>query len=268
MRIKDCFRSLRGEFPEICGEDFEYIFAKTAGLDYGVAFVSDGDISSEKISEIKEKLEERKTGKPVEYIFKSARFMGFDFEISEGIFIPRNATEILVGEVLKEVEDAFRLADVGCGSGVIGIVLAKMKKLEVFATDIDERAVELTKKNADRLGVLVEAVRGDLFEKLSGKFDIIVSNPPYVSEGDVLPEEVLRENEISLFSGGEGLDCIRRIVAESGEYLKSGGFLFLEIGFGQSDKVKDLMKENDFCEVRDIRDLSGIPRVIRGRFAG
>ncbi len=267
MRAEECWRRLRKDFPEICDEEFEYIFRKTINFDYGELFVSDRDLSSGEMAAIAENLKKRKNGKPVEYIFGSARFMGFDFKISEGIFIPKNTTEVLVDEILKVASDGFRIADIGCGAGVIAIVLAKMKTLKVFATDIDEEAVELTKKNARLLGASVETARSDLFEKLSGKFDIIASNPPYVEEEAKLPKEVLLQKGISLFSGADGLDCAKRIIRESSEYLKKGGFLFLEVGYGQAKKVRDVMTENGFGKIKVVNDLSGIPRVVRGKFA-
>ncbi len=154
------------------------------------------------------------------------------------------------------------------GSGILAVTIAKnVENTIVYAVDISVKALDVAKKNAEIHKVKIEFIESDLFEKVEEKqFDIIVSNPPYITKKDMdnIAEEVKKEPQIALYGGIDGLDFYKKIAEKSKSYLKSGGQLFLEIGYNQEKEVKTLLKENNFKNIKSIKDLQGISRVIIG----
>lgn len=217
----------------------------------------------------------RKNRMPVKYITGECEFMGLTFKVQEGVLIPRPDTEILVETVLLSIEEhGFEsLCDVCCGSGAIGLSIAKLKenvKAELY--DISDAAIEVTKENAVALGVSdkVEVIKSDLLEialKNHKSFQIIVSNPPYIKEEEIqgLMKDV-REYEpyIALSGGKDGLDFYKKITEESVSLLEKGGILAYEIGFDQGEAVMSILKSHGFKAIECIKDLSGHDRVVRG----
>lgn len=215
-----------------------------------------------------EALKKRCTRIPVQHITGVQNFMGLDFYVNEHVLIPRFDTEILVEEVMKELHDGFSILDMCTGSGCILLSLLKYSNnCSGVGVDISENALAVAKENQKRLGLDASFVQSDLFEQITGKYDIIVSNPPYI-RSDVIPtlmEEVrLHEPVLALDGTEDGLFFYRKIVKESTDYLNGGGWLFFEIGYDQGEAVKKLMEENGFKNVKVVKDYAGLDRVVLG----
>jgi len=210
-------------------------------------------------------LARRLAHEPLAYILGTREFFGRPFSVGPGVLIPRQETELLV-EIAKEVRPASCL-DLGCGSGCVAISIAlEVPGCPVTACDISPRAVDRTLLNASALGASVEVLTGDLFAPVAGRrFDLIVSNPPYIAVGESLSAEVHDfEPAEALFAGDDGLTFYRRIADESAAYLTEGGRIAVEVGHTQAEAVTELFTTQDFqAEVR--KDLSGIDRVVVSR---
>jgi release factor glutamine methyltransferase len=218
----------------------------------------------------------RRQGEPVAYILGRKEFWSAVFEVNRRVLIPRPETEILVEECLKvqaamNAGDA-RILELGTGSGAIAVTLAEeLKNASLVATDISPEAVAVAQRNARRCGVenRVAFLAGNLFAPLSGKFDMIVSNPPYISEAEYedLPEDVrLFEPALALKAGPDGMAFHREIIFQSDGYLKAGGWLMLEIGSGQKEGIETLFhRAGSFDEARFRRDYAGWNRVAAAR---
>ena len=204
---------------------------------------------------------------PLQYLTGSQEFMGLSFFVDENVLIPRQDTEILVEEALRALGSGMRVLDVCTGSGCILLSLLKLcAGLEGTGTDLSEKALQVAGENARRLGVEASFVLGDLFEPVSGKYDCIVSNTPYIAsqEVDVLMEEVRdHEPRMALDGGEDGLYFYRKIAVQSPKYLNDRGRIFLEIGFDQGEAVAGLLAPA-FDEVRIVQDLAGLDRVVCG----
>ena len=218
----------------------------------------------------------RRQGEPVAYIIGRKEFWSAVFEVDRRVLIPRPETEILVEECLKVLDAADsgdpRILDLGTGSGAIGVTLAaERKNARVVATDISPEALAVARQNARRCKVETRMafLAGNLFAPLSGKFDMIASNPPYISEAEYqdLPADVKRyEPSLALRAGPDGMDFHRAIIMQSHGYLKSGGWLMLEIGSGQKERIEALLHQAGiFDEIRFRRDYAGWNRVAAGR---
>lgn len=188
----------------------------------------------------------RAAREPLQYILGETEFMGLTFHVEPGVLIPRADTEILVEKALKVMPPNARVLDIGTGSGAIAVSLARLgQAARVTAVDVSDKELEIARKNAENNGADVEFVKSDCFSALQGrKYDMIVSNPPYISDEEMqtLMPEVRQEPELALFGGGDGLDFYRRISREALEHLNEGGFLLFEIGWLQKDAVSALMR--------------------------
>lgn len=216
-----------------------------------------------------EYIDMRCTHIPLQHLTGEQEFMGLNFRVSPDVLVPRQDTEILVEEVMRDMFDGSRILDMCTGSGCILISLLHYSNdCEGVGVDISEKALLVAKENADRIGVKADFVQSDLFENVSGKFDIIVSNPPYIRTADLgnLMDEVrLHEPAAALDGGEDGLFFYRKIISAAHEYLRKEGRLYFEIGCDESKKVMELMKESGFADVRMVRDYASLPRVITGR---
>ena len=213
---------------------------------------------------------------PLQHITGEQEFMGFSFQVNEHVLIPRQDTETLVEEALGVLKPKMEILDLCTGSGCILLSLLKLGEKQGIAglkgtgADISREALKVAEENGRRLeipGDQLAWVRGDLFEKLEGPFDLLVSNPPYIPSGELsgLQEEVrLHDPALALDGHEDGLYFYRRIAAEAGKYLRDGAFLMLEIGWDQGAAVKALMEENGFHEVRVTKDYAGLDRVVSG----
>ena len=227
-------------------------------------------------TEFRALIKRRFAGEPMQYIFGETEFYRLPFRVSRDVLIPRPETEHVVEKAL-ELAAKFphpRIADVGTGSGAIAIALAyELPDAKVTATDVSLAALSVAHENAMRNGV-VERVRfleGDLLDSVAGEqFDIVVSNPPYVAEADRegLAVEVRDyEPEQALFAGADGLDVYRRLIPQAFAALAPGGYMVLEIGYGQEAPVSALLGEVGFESLEFTADLQGIPRVAYARKA-
>ena len=205
---------------------------------------------------------------PLQYITGETEFMGLKFKVNSNVLIPRQDTETLVEEALKVVRPGMEVLDMCTGSGCIIIsILHNVTDVKGYAADISKQAINVAKENARMNEAPVLFERSDLFEHIHGKFDVIVSNPPYIPTA-VIPElmpEVQEFEPVEALDGKEdGLYFYRKIVAESSVHLKEHGHLLFEIGYDQGKEVSDLMQEAGFREVRVVKDLSGNDRVVTG----
>ena len=235
-------------------------------------------------------IDERASGKPLQYITGIQEFMGLEFDVNESVLIPRQDTETMVEDVISVIKDGalrgeslegtgrreWDILDLCTGSGAIGISLAKLLtgvKVNVTCSDVSKAALEVARKNAGKLGVSknIKFVEGDMFAPFDGrfkkkKFDLIVSNPPYI-ESDVIPTlqtEVRDHEPMSALDGGDdGLDFYRIIAGGAGGFLKKRGILFLEIGCDQGNAVRELLTEaGGYSDIRCLKDLAGRDRII------
>ena len=207
-------------------------------------------------------------GMPIQYITNKQEFMGLSFYVDENVLIPQPDTEILVEEVLNKINKQDKILDLCTGSGAIGISLAKnTENLKIYMSDISEKALEIAQRNINKNKVeeKCELVTSDMFENIYSKYDIIVSNPPYIESEEIkiLPKEVRNEPIIALDGGFDGLDFYRIIANEAYKYLKEDGILALEIGYNQKEKVIDLLnKTGKYKDIYCKKDLGGNDRVV------
>lgn len=210
-------------------------------------------------------LKERQKKVPLSYIFHSANFYGYDFEVSPNVLIPRPETEELVEYAIKNISSTDSVLDIGTGSGVIAITINKKTNAKVTAVDISKEALKLAKTNAVRNNAKVEFICSNLFEKIQNRtFDIIISNPPYISEEEynTLDEGVKNfEPKLALVAEENGLYFYKKIINEASKHLKTKGKIFFEIGYNQGKKVADLL-EKDFENIIVKKDLQGNDRIV------
>lgn len=212
---------------------------------------------------------------PLQQLTGEQDFMGLTFNVNEHVLIPRQDTEILVEEVLKELHDGMRILDMCTGSGCILLSLLHYSNdCEGLGVDLSAEALEVAGRNVLKVLTPEKAehahfLQSDLFEKVEGKFEIIVSNPPYIASAEVdrlMPEVRDHEPRMALDGTADGLEFYRRIIAEAGQYLVSSGMLFFEIGYDQGQAVSELMREHGYREVQVVQDYAGLDRVVYGTY--
>ncbi len=221
---------------------------------------------------------------PVSILLGEREFWSLSFKVTKDVLTPRPDTETLVEAVLSKLkgpraaepdaERRWRILDLGTGSGAIALSLAsELPEVDITATDLSEAALQIAAENADRLlqGERVRFLHGDLFDPVAReRFDIVVSNPPYVARRDAksLPPELAHEPEMALFAGEDGLDVIRRLVAGAGDRLSPGGWLMIELSPEQAGTVEQMLAGAGFVDVERRFDLARRPRVVGGRWPG
>ena len=268
------------EYPSV---DAFYLLEYAAKIDKTKYLMfKDQEVTDKNFEQYKALIDRRATHIPYQYITGTADFMGLVFEVNPDVLIPRLDTEVIGQEALKVIGFEADVLDLCTGSGCIGISLKRYRPdIHVTCTDISRRALNVARKNiahqhlelANETGNMQMGIRlleGDLFEPLKDdeKFDLIVSNPPYVSESeyrDLMPEVKDHEPVIALIAGPEGLDIYKRLIADAPAHLKEGGILMLEIGSGQAKAVTALMKEAGFKDIEVIKDLAELDRVVKGK---
>lgn len=207
---------------------------------------------------------------PLQHILGTQEFMGLEFKTTAAALIPRHDTAVLVAEALKVAPDARRVLDIGSGSGCVAIAIAKnLPEANILSVDVSPEAIELARLNSVRNEVQVDFRQGSIFEPVKGElFDLIVSNPPYISAADIeklQPEVRDFEPRIALAGGADGLDFYRQIIPSAPDHLTPGGWLLLEVGAGQSEEVTEIFANNSFSAIFSTKDPAGIDRVVGGR---
>ncbi len=229
-------------------------------------------LSTEEYEKFKEFVDKRASCVPTQYILGTCEFMSLDFNVNPYTLIPRNDTEVLVETAIDEFKrnNIKSFIDIGTGSGCIAISLAYYTEAKGTCVDISEGALETAKINAKQNNVYnkLDFVLSDVFENINEKYDAIVSNPPYIRTDVIegLMREVKEHEPYNALDGGEdGLYFYKKIVNESHKYLNEKGFIFFEIGYDQGEDVKNLLESKGFYEVKVIKDLAGLDRVVTGR---
>lgn len=254
----------------------EVLLMFTLGVDRAYLYAHpERELAADEVTRYLEALEQRARGIPSQYITGHQEFWGLDLIVTPAVLIPRPETEHIVETVLQLVSaeklSRPKIVDVGTGSGCIALALAhELPEAEIHAVDVSPAALEIAQANAARLELdsRVRFGESDLLEAFGpdDMFDFVVSNPPYVGEGeeDMVQREVKKfEPRLAVFAGHEGLDTIRRLIPQAREHLNRGGWLLIEIGYTQQQAVLALL--DAWREVRTIPDLQGIPRVIAVR---
>lgn len=280
--------------------DAFYLLEYAAGLNKTrYLMFKDQPVSQQNIRQYTELIERRMRRIPYQYITGRADFAGLVFEVNPSVLIPRLDTEVLFEQALKCLGPRAYVLDLCTGSGALGIALKRYRPdIHMVISDISEDALEVAERNiahnhletaqklnrADSpedlecgydLNFGIRIIRSDLFDRMSavddggacytGRFDVIVSNPPYVTEEeykDLMPEVKDHEPKLALTAGADGLDVYRRIASDAPDFLKDGGVLLLEIGCSQAEAVSELLKEHQFTEIRVVKDLAELDRVI------
>lgn len=243
---------------EVCGTDHNTLLCH-----------GDREVSEAEEEQYRKALEQRAVHVPLQHLLGYQDFMGLRFQVNEYVLIPRQDTEILVEEAMRYLHDGMRILDLCTGSGCILLSLLHYSNdCEGVGVDISQEALQVAAQNAELLGIKADFLKSDLYEKVTGKFDLLVSNPPYI-ERKVIPTlmEEVREYDpyIALDGGEDGLDFYRRIIGGAQDYLKRGGQILMEIGSGQAKAVSELLREAGFKEIDVCRDFAGLDRVVSGR---
>lgn len=259
--------------------DAELLLGDAIGLDR-IHLIIDGDrpLDTNELSRFRDLIKRRRTGEPVAYILGQREFYGLAIAVDRHVLIPRPDTEILVETALKrtqEIEDG-RALDLCTGSACVALVLAKRRpNWEITATDIAADAIEVARKNAERLGLLdrIRLLVGDLTEPLAAdeRFHLITANPPYIPAGDIPGlDPGIRDFEpkLALDGGADGLRVTRRIIEAAPRLLEPGGVLAVEVGFDQGPRAEELMEAAGFTDVERARDYGRHERVVSGLRGG
>ena len=278
MTIKDIIVKYSKELEEISPTprlDVETLLQKVLGVDRLYILLNLERVLSEDEEQLFNKfINERLNNRPIAYIVGNREFMGLDFFVTEGVLIPRPDTEVLVEEVIElaKKKGAKNILDIGTGSGAITVSLAKyLENVKVTSVDISDIALEIGKRNAisNEVDDRINFVKSDLFTNIDKetKFDIIVSNPPYIKREviDTLDKQVKDYEPYNALEGGvDGLDFYRAITKQAKEYLKKGGILAYEVGHDQSEDVSKLMEMDGYTNIYTLKDLQQIDRVVIG----
>lgn len=250
--------------------DAWYLLQMACKIDRNFYYLHEEDeLTAEQQSEYESTVHKRAEHVPLQYIIGEQEFMGLKFKVNSNVLIPRQDTETLVEEALRVAKPGMRVLDLCTGSGCIIISLAKnVADISCTGSDISKQALLVAKENAKANEVEVEWERSDLFENISGTFDLIVSNPPYIPTGEIpgLMPEVRDFEPVDALDGKEdGLYFYRIITEKSPEYLTSDGYLYFEIGYDQGEAVSAMMRQCGYTQVEVIKDLAGNDRVVKGR---
>lgn len=234
----------------------------------------DKEVEKDKAEHYRKDIETRAQRIPLQHITGEQEFMGLNFKVNENVLVPRQDTEILVEEALKRIRPDMQILDMCTGSGCILESILKFgekKQMHLKGTgcDISEEALKVARENNSRLGTDARFIKSDLFESVTEKYDMIVSNPPYIRTEEIsrLDEEVkLHDPWIALDGKEDGLYFYRLIVKDSIRYLNKGGYILFEIGFDQGKDVSELLKNEGYEEIEIKKDLAGLDRVVMGRY--
>ncbi|MBQ7579051.1 MAG: peptide chain release factor N(5)-glutamine methyltransferase [Clostridia bacterium] len=250
--------------------DAEFLVSIVLGLPRSEVY-SDKEVCKKKEKKILTLARKRAKGYPLTLILSSASFYGRDFYVSKHCLSPRPETELLVEWAISDNLNNKTVLDLCTGSGAIGLtILKEAKPKNVVLSDVSTRALKVAKKNLKKLNVSAKIVRSNLFNKIHEKFDVIISNPPYIKNSDFknLDVEVkCHEPKLALIGGEDGLDFYKRIIEEAPKHLNGGGKVYFEIGINQSKEISKML-EKDFENIIVKKDYAGIDRMIRASVKG
>jgi len=229
------------------------------------------DLAEPELAPLRELVRRRGQNEPLQHLLGTVEFCGNIFLCDKRALVPRPETEEFVGLVESRIVNReSRIVDLGTGSGVIALSLAKkIPEAEIVATDIADEALLLARENAVQLGIArVQFIKSDLLENVDGKFDLIVANLPYISRHDYdqLAPEVLRDPEVALFAGVKGDEIIRRLIETAPSHLSRKGLLALEIGLGQEPALIDFLRDKNYGDIEAKNDYSGRTRFLFARY--
>lgn len=245
----------------------EFVFGITRVKYYANMQMTVEGRSAEKYNEL---VNQRAGHIPLQHIIGTQEFMGLTFKVNENVLIPRQDTELLVENVVDYLgNDERTVLDMCTGSGCIAVSIDRLSKdSKVTAVDISEKALEVAQENNRLNNANVTFIQSDLFTNVTGKYDIIVSNPPYIRTDEIpkLMEEVKSHEPVMALDGMEdGLYFYKKICGEASDYLNDNGKIFFEIGYDQGDDVSEILRQNRFCNIEVLKDLSGNDRVVIAR---
>lgn len=211
-------------------------------------------------------LNRRCQGEPLAYVLGERGFRSLNLSVVPDVLIPRPDTETLVESILPYVDARSSVLDLGTGSGNVGLALAHETNCDITLVDLSIDALSVARQNANTYGIQAQYIQSNWFEKISDTFDVIVSNPPYLSIHDRYLEEgdLCFEPRLALESGPEGLEALGEIIGESPQFLRRGGVLAVEHGFDQATDVRHMFENSGFIEIQEYCDLNGLPRVMLG----
>ncbi len=264
--IEDLNMKARIVLADLLGKNKEYLIIH-----------SEDEVEEELYRVFLEKINRIKNHEPLQYVINKQEFMGFNFYVDKNVLIPQPDTENLVEEIIflsekirNNINDEIRILDLCTGSGAIAISISKLiKNSLVYASDISEDALKIAKENSIQNKANVLFFESDLFERISNinKFDIIVSNPPYIETEIIksLSEEVKKEPILALDGGEDGLTFYKRIIENGKNYLNTNGYLAFEIGYNQRSEVEEIFRKNGYRNIYSKKDLSGNDRIVVGQ---
>lgn len=255
--IEEAALDARLLLEEVCGTDRTALYAH-----------GERELTEAEKTQYMQWIQDRADRIPLQHILGRTEFMGLAFLVNKHVLCPRPDTEVLAEEVLKHLHDGMRILDIGTGSGCILLSLLHYSNdCRGVGADISKEALQVAGENGRRLAPAADFVESDLFEKVEGKFEIIVSNPPYIRSSEIanlMPEVRDHEPHAALDGGVDGLFFYREITKRAKGHLPGGGMLFYEIGCEQGQAVKKIMEKSGFREIEIVKDFSGLDRVVFG----
>lgn len=275
-------RLRQADIPE-ADSDIRLFAMDVAGCTYSTLILRMAeDVTEEQAQKLHAYVTERMTHKPCQYILGTQEFMGMEFATAPEVLIPRPETELLVEQACERLKKLIekkrkqtgdrklRVLDMCCGSGCIGISVAKLvPAVAVDLADISDAAITLTKKNRERLQADCMVIQTDLFAQIEEKYDMIISNPPYIRTDEIpkLMAEVRDfEPHLALDGKADGLYFYDKIIREAREYLYEDGYILFEIGQDQLEAVRGLLVENGYVDVEGMKDYAGLDRIVTARY--
>lgn len=262
----------------------KYLLEWAMNQDYSYLLLHlDAEVSPEAEKRYQDAIRRRQQHVPLQQITGCQEFMGYPFYVNEHVLIPRQDTEILVETVWKRMladqrQTDWKVLDLCCGSGCIGLSLYKLykekqpgKSIRLTLADISPEALQVTERNRQQLEVPAELIESDLFDTIKDRFSIIVSNPPYIPTHvieELMPEVRDHEPHLALDGDSDGLRYYRRITEAARNYLEDEGYLYYEIGYDQAQDVREILVDAGYDQIEIIQDLAGLDRVVLGRWPG
>ncbi|MBK2025465.1 peptide chain release factor N(5)-glutamine methyltransferase [Francisella philomiragia] len=280
ISISQLLASAVAKFPQSDSSikhDLQMIICDVLGVDKTYLYLnSDKHLDNAILTKINGKILRLLAGEPLAYILGYKYFWNQKLYVTKDTLIPRADTEVIVAAVLDDIQDKnpqLKILDLGTGSGAIALALAdELPKSQVVAVDLYSKTLDVAKKNAHANNITnVKFMQSSWYENLDEtKFDIIVSNPPYIDIDDANVDDSVREHEPSkaLFAADNGLADIRIIISQASGFLKQGGYLYIEHGFTQADDIASIFSQYSFCDIQTIKDLNHKDRCTKARLCG